>query len=357
MAYRKIRWRSGLVCLLALPAVACGPTVPISSTDAGFPTLPSRDAGGIGDGGIFVPDGAFVSDAPGTRTSCPDPAWACWPMPNPRSSALPNPARYDPFSVAVAMDAVTGLAWQRSPPLTTRSWSAAKAECAALMLDTSREDWRLPTRIELVSLVDFSSGNPAVDVTMFPGPGATFWTSSPASGGAGAPARAWQVSFDRDGATTSAGADVEARVRCVRNVFPTGQPRARYRIEGASPNEVVVDAGTGLEWQRATTDTTFSFDESRAQCAALQLQGGGWRVPSMKELQTLVHDGKTQAPFIDTEAFPGLAAGAAPFWTSSASATVPTAAWFVNFGTGEATFTASVTGDVKAQPGHVRCVR
>lgn len=51
-------------------------------------------------------------------------------------------------------------------------------------------DWRLPTRAELHSIVDYGQYAPAIDVTYFPNtPGAPFWTSSPAA----YPDQAWYV--------------------------------------------------------------------------------------------------------------------------------------------------------------------
>src|SRR6185436_18630121 len=121
--------------------------------------------------------------------------------------------------------------------------------------------------------------------------------------------------------------------------------------------ETVTDTGTGLIWQRTTSGDMFTFDDAQAHCAALKIGGQVWRVPSVKELQTLVHDRKTAPPFIDTEAFAGTPSGRALYWTSTPHAEMLDAAWFVNFGTGEANFVASVAGDIVDEPNYVRCVR
>lgn len=81
----------------------------------------------------------------------------------------------------------------------------------------------------------------------------------------------------------------------------------------------------------------------------------------MKELQTLVDEAKPESPVIDEDAFPGTpadasSAGATFFWTSSTSASVDSAAWFINFGSGQATDATLVDGDIVDLDNLVRCV-
>jgi hypothetical protein len=119
----------------------------------------------------------------------------------------------------------------------------------------------------------------------------------------------------------------------------------------------VTDGGTGLVWQRTPSDASYTWSEAQAHCEALDLDGGGFRVPSVKELQTLIDEAKTESPYLDEDAFPGTPAGRLLFWTSSRSASVVTAAWFVNFGTGEAADAAAVIGNIEDMENRVRCVR
>ncbi|MBX3273865.1 MAG: DUF1566 domain-containing protein [Sandaracinaceae bacterium] len=51
---------------------------------------------------------------------------------------------------------------------------------------------------------------------------------------------------------------------------------------------VYVDPETGLEWQRSAPGETMSWDSAVAYCADLVLHGGGWRLPSVSELRSLI---------------------------------------------------------------------
>lgn len=138
--------------------------------------------------------------------------WAGWLMPNPASAGLPNPASYDTSTPGVVVDKVTGLMWQRDIPASSYNWADAKTYCAGLSL-AGHQDWRLPTSIELVSLVDFTRRDPAIDTTAFPStPSSYFWSSSPVAGAAN---NAWGVHFGSGYGYNNVVYNT-ARVRCVR---------------------------------------------------------------------------------------------------------------------------------------------
>jgi len=66
------------------------------------------------------------------------------------------------------IDELTHLQWQNNNDVSTKtkSWSEAKIYCDALVLD-GYDDWRLPTLMELTTLVDYSHTGPAINREYF----------------------------------------------------------------------------------------------------------------------------------------------------------------------------------------------
>lgn len=304
----------------------------------------------------------------GLATSCtdaaltPDPAhrWANWPMPNDQTGDLPNRASYDTTRSEVATDKLTGLMWERlaSPVDEDLTFEAAAKRCGELEL-AGYCDWRLPTRIELVTLVDFTRKQPATDQQAFadfPSPSASkgwsFFTSSSRED------REWRVEF-LSGTSTPvqrSAALQGARARCVRVQVAQDVAEPRYLVKGQAPQDIVTDQGTRLVWQRRPSQQSYTLSEAQAYCKNLDLVGGGWRLPSMKEIQTIV-DETRQSPAIDQDVFSdlpqGMTAGAA-FRTSSLSAELPDLAWLM--GPDGALFYSRIDTGVDAHH-FLRCVR
>jgi hypothetical protein len=113
-------------------------------------------------------------------------------------------------------------------------------------------------------------------------------------------------------------------------------------------NGTVYDNRTKLTWQQTVPSTTYTWAGAKTCCAGLNLGGTGWRLPTVKELQTIVDDSQS-SPSIDTTAF--LSTSASWFWSSSPMAGSSTNAWGVNFNYGD-------TGDFAvSNMFNVRCVR
>jgi hypothetical protein len=66
---------------------------------------------------------------------------------------------------------------------------------------------------------------------------------------------------------------------------------ARDGTLAAYNNGVVKDTKTGLEWV-AGPDTDMTWDEAKSWAESLTIDGGGWHLPTSKELQTLYQYGK-----------------------------------------------------------------
>jgi Protein of unknown function (DUF1566) len=140
-------------------------------------------------------------------------AWADWPMPNPASAEAGTGHAYLSGRAGVVIDAVTQLEWQRDVDDGSFSWEEAAEHCAGLSLAGGK--FRLPTRIELLSIVDYTQTRPTIDAAGFPDtPPEKFWSASPF---AGAEQSAWVVNFDfGTGFVFAAETEEQHRVRCVR---------------------------------------------------------------------------------------------------------------------------------------------
>ena len=337
-----VRGQVLLVAGLVLATAACesNSATPPAPTDAGADltaVLSPADAPAADAGAAQIPEVSVLGST-------------CL-MPNPASSGLPNPASYDTAISGIVFDRLTGLMWQRSPAASTATQAASAMTCKNLKLG-GFTDWRLPTLIELVSIVDFTATSPAVDAATFTGMSSNlYWTSTPL---VNHPSNAWYVNF---GPGNSDFLDVTASnlSRCVRTsmnmagaCFAAG---ARFAVDAG----LVTDASTGLVWQQAVPAAPVTWPAAKAACAAA---GAGFRLPSLKELQTLVdyamsYPGDAGAPgaAIDPVAFPGTPPGG--FWTSSPVSGSTAVAWIVKFDNGD---TASNSVTAMTDTKYVRCV-
>ena len=258
-------------------------------------------------------------DAPGCQPDLPA-DFARWAIPN-FVAGLPNPATYLVDTAAgVVRDQVTNLVWQRTPigPLPQPD---AQAACAALVLDGNC-DWRLPSRIELISITDYTRSYPALPPGIWPDTmGQDFWSASPELGST---VRAWYVS------TTVGIIDTTIKttalpVRCVRGGYTV--PPAHYTADV----DTVLDNSTGLVWERVVDPGNFNHAQAMSRCASLPTAGGGWRSPSINELESLV-DITEQSPAIHSLTFPQTPATL--FWSRNVQVQDMSQGWTVNFDNG-----------------------
>jgi hypothetical protein len=112
----------------------------------------------------------FVCEAH-SSFACVDPTWAEWTMPNSPvdvANGAPNAQHYTDNGDGTVTDMVTGLVWQQA---------TQQSNCQGVSF-AGYSDWRVPSMIELFSIVDPSSINPSIDTTYFPNtPAAYFWSS------------------------------------------------------------------------------------------------------------------------------------------------------------------------------------
>jgi hypothetical protein len=195
----------------------------------------SGESGEAGDGESGSPPegGGDDSSLPPEATAPPPLVrrWARWAMPNPDAAIfpgadvmLPNPMEYDANTEAgtPVYDVKTGLTWEQGQGAPATSFLEATSHCLSLA-----GGWRVPTRIELVSLIDFTRV-PLIDPGAFVGPdgappGGTYWSSSvvPADSGSDAAGHRWVVLFDNGQVLLDNEKGVVASwVRCVQGGSP-----------------------------------------------------------------------------------------------------------------------------------------
>lgn len=128
-------------------------------------------------------------------------------------------------------DKLSGLMWKKNIlPLANdkADWEGAVASCQALVAPTDGySDWRLPSRTELISLIDYSkTSGLLIDTARFPDVNSEksiFWTSTPYAGGKPDPeddkktiyTQAWCVNF-MDGSVVPAEKTMTYYVLAVR---------------------------------------------------------------------------------------------------------------------------------------------
>jgi hypothetical protein len=235
------------------------------------------------------------------------------------------------------VDNETGLIWQQSDDNTLRTWEEAWNYCTGNDAGLPGTGWRLPANDELMSIVNYGVNNPAINGVVFPGTnGAFYWSATTSHYGN----RAWLVDFF-DGEVTNWGKINTCYVRCVREL-----PN-RQNLFKNNNNGTVSDLATGLTWQREN-DFYGTLTEATSYCQGLSLAGGGWRLPTIKELRSIVDD-RVREPAIDGGFFPGTANF--DYWSSTLIADGRDYAWCVDFLTGYA-------GPIIASENRpLRCVR
>jgi hypothetical protein len=292
--------------------------------------------GTVPDGGSAWPDSAtaFCSDGQAV-VACPGGG----PNAGQDGSYQTHPPGYalTGSSGEVAQDLVTGLEWTRDY-YGYQTFDEAKSACAADATDGG--GWRLPTRLELASIVDWGRTAPALDDAIFyiDTSDRPYWTATEDVLFA---ANAWSIDFT-NGLIGAVSKNLPLDLRCVRGTIAGG-----LRVSAAC--ESVADERTGLVWMRAHGSPA-SWLDAIAACEAATADGADdWRLPSVKELVTIVDDTRRN-PAVDPNAFPGTPSDL--FWASTPSVADPSRAWTVTFLAG-GTSALVATGNAH----YHRCVR
>ncbi|MDQ7085783.1 MAG: DUF1566 domain-containing protein [Sulfurovum sp.] len=112
----------------------------------------------------------------------------------------------------VVTDDITGLQWQDDTVGNTSNWEDGITLCEGLGLN-SLSGWRLPNKVELLTLVDDTKSNSSISDVFENTQASTYWSASSYSN---LPRDAWGINFG-NGATERSSKYNLAYVRCVRS--------------------------------------------------------------------------------------------------------------------------------------------
>lgn len=285
----------------------------------------------------LFPDSSTIFCTDGTaKVDCPLAAASGWGQ---DGTYLINRPQYT-SSAGTVTDAITGLTWEQgNAPVGT--WDTQVARCTSLSTK-GYTDWRLPSRLEALTIIDAGRVQPALDVTVFAttSPSNYFWLGQEIDG---VPTAAW-LSDWLDANLSWNGKNAQYSAKCVRG------PTLSGTLTSSASGLVVNDSRTNLTWQRTVNGSTYTWLDALSYCNALTLDSGtGWRLPTVKELQTLINVGAGLNPPEIPSVFPS--GNAVEMWTSSPNPATPSSNYTVNM----------LNGAGGSQPTskqlQVRCVR
>ncbi|HMB14868.1 MAG TPA: DUF1566 domain-containing protein [Pelovirga sp.] len=233
-------------------------------------------------------------------------------------------------------------------------------------------DWRLPSRQELLSIVDNGRFKPALETRQFPDASSQYyWTASPYEDNSQV---AWQIYFLYGEALTTEKTEAK-QIRLVSSESATFGKRdqsdkgCHESIAQSSPDAVfefgpdgtAIHNTTGLMWARCSlgqewTDkgcsgepALLTWEEALKASTSQEFSGfSDWRLPNKNELEFIVED-SCSLPAINRDVFPETPA--LFYWTASPYAGSDLGAWSVDFGYG------TVSATVKTGKLPVRLVR
>ncbi|MCC5865372.1 MAG: DUF1566 domain-containing protein [Wenzhouxiangella sp.] len=249
-------------------------------------------------------------------------------------------------------DNVTGLVWS-AETTRNRTWDQAISEASSLVR-CGFSNWRVPTRRELISIVDHGANLPAIDTEFFPDTFSfLYWSNASYQPNS---AFAWVVSFV-SGGSDPISVENSPHVRFVRgSQLPIG-PFTN------NSDGTVTATSTGLMWDRCpwgregsncTDGDAAIHNWATALGIALvandtnHLGYDDWRLPSRSELESLINLARNN-PAISPLAFPNTPG--ADFWSSTVRTANPIQSWTVNFLGGATNFS------LRSDELHLRLVR
>lgn len=180
-------------------------------------------------------------------------------------------------------------------------------------------------------------------------------------------------------------ADCESGLMCVNltcvDEIPSSDTYTPEKDISVNPKGTWTDPTSGLTWQVEPTGGQMEWSDAKAYCSGLSLGGGGWHLPTIEELRTLIRgcpgtvtggscgvaDGCLSFSCWDEEDCWDCSSNNGPadgcywpdemqgtcswYWSTTAVADIDDGAWYVTFGYG------SVHAGYDYADWRVRCVR
>lgn len=255
-----------------------------------------------------------------------------------------NAPAYGDNGDGTVTDKITGLMWQKVDAGET-SWDNAVGR-AGTITTGGYGDWRLPTPTELFSIMSHNLGNPAAMNTTFfpinPTGAAEYWWSSDIYGADAT--KVWCVNGGGGMGpkpkteTLSSGGALRYHARYVRGAKPGNGHNYVNNLDGT-----ITDTDTGLMWAQAPGPAV-NWTGALNYAENLVLAGySDWRLPNIKELQSLVDFTLTTATTsaaalapLNRVLFPSSTMPATAYWSSTAlrsgNGSSASSAWLVEFG-------------------------
>ena len=245
----------------------------------------------------------------------------------------------------VVIDNNTGLTWEKSPSSSFYTWANRNMHCSDLNSSNygGISNWRVPNPLELLTIVNNSTYNPATNsnFTGMPTSNSTYlWTNNEYKGDTGyayyfSPSYGW---YSYDGITYT------YKVLCVSG--EEMKPAVSSDFTTSSDGKTVTDNRTGLMWQKEYA-TGKTWQQALKYCEDLSYAGyTDWRLPNKNELASLVNYEKSGYPY---SYFPDMPSSY--FWSSSTHVRSTNLAWNVYFGYGYVDDLSKISNY------NVRCVR
>lgn len=194
------------------------------------------------------------------------------------------PLLYTSAGQGMVTDLNTGFTWQAEDDGLTRDWEEAMNYCEALELG-GYSDWQLPSRRDLMTLVNYGVSHPSIDTQAFPACRPSgYWSGS--TGGPYDADIAYRIDF-AGGELLEGSKGASWFTRCVR-----GTPTVSLALQD-NGDGTISDPLTGLMWRKAEDGQLRSWQDALAYCESLEFAGySDWKLPNVRELETIVDESR-----------------------------------------------------------------